>query len=275
MPEATINGTTIYYEESGSGTPCLVMHGGLGMDHGYLRRSFGPIEAWLRLVYYDHRWNGRSGRPPIETLTIEQLADDAAGLLDHLGLEHSIVLGHSYGGFVAQELALRHPTRVRAVILVDTTPGQLGQREDPADEQGEPPSPEMQAAMSALPVDDEEYAAMMQRILPFYLHRLKPEDIAPYMDGTILTAPAMMRSMEVLQWWSSVDRLASIAAPSLILAGEHDLVTSPPQSRRIAKRIPDSEVHVFSESGHFPWFEEPDAFFATVRDWLVRKGLVK
>jgi proline iminopeptidase len=272
MPEAAVNGTTLYYTEAGAGPPCLMLHGGLGFDHTYLLRSFGPLETSLRMLFFDMRGNGRSGRPPLESLTMEQLADDASALLDHLGVESAIVFGHSYGGFVAQELALRHPGRVRALILAGTTPGQLGATEDPSDEQGEPPPPELQALMAAQPATDEEFAAMMPDVLRFYLHRLQPAAVVPHMADTIYSAAAMSRSMQVLGGWSSVDRLGQVSAPTLIMAGAHDVITSPPQANRIAKRIPGAEVRMFDESGHFPWFEEPEAFFASMRDWLRRHG---
>jgi proline iminopeptidase len=107
----------------------------------------------LTLLYLDHRGNGRSGRPPLDTITMEQLADDAATLAGHLDLDHVMVIGHSYGGFVAQELALRHPELVSALMLVDTTPGQRGVTEDPDADQGPPPPPELAEAMSVLPDD--------------------------------------------------------------------------------------------------------------------------
>ncbi|MCK6623511.1 MAG: alpha/beta hydrolase, partial [Calditrichia bacterium] len=84
MPTAELNGTGIYYREVGAGLPCLAMHGGLGIDHSCLA-GLDTLGDALRLVFYDHRGNGRSGRPPVETLTFAQLADDADALRAHLG----------------------------------------------------------------------------------------------------------------------------------------------------------------------------------------------
>ena len=78
MSRAGLSDTTLYYREVGAGMPCLVMHGGLGLDHTYLHPGLDPLGDVLRLVYYDHRCHGRSGRPPLETLTYEQLAADDA-----------------------------------------------------------------------------------------------------------------------------------------------------------------------------------------------------
>src|SRR5439155_19360205 len=86
-----------------------------------LREGLDPLGDLLRLVYYDHRGNGRSGRPPVETLTLAQLAADADALRAHLGLEKVAVLGHSYGGCVALQYALRYPRRLSHLFLVGTT----------------------------------------------------------------------------------------------------------------------------------------------------------
>lgn len=270
MATAELNGTSIWYEQEGTGPPCLVLHGGLGVDHTLYQSSITPLAERLRLVYLDHRGNGRSGRPPTDTITMEQLADDAAALARHLGLEHVVVLGHSYGGFVAQELALRHPQLVSALILIDTTPGQLGATERPDDDQGPPPAPELVEAMSVIPSTDDELAVGMRDLFRFYLRRLDPAEIEPVLAATIFDVQAMIRGFEVLAGWSAVDRLHAIAAPTLVLAGRHDVFTSWPQSVRIASRISGAEMVVFEDSGHMPWLDEPDRFFEVVGEWLDR-----
>ena len=77
----------------------------------------------------------------------------------------------------------------------------------------------------------------------------------------------MRRGFEELAGWSSVDRLAQVRAPALVVAGRHDAFTSWPQSERIASRLPDAEMVVFEDSARFPWLEEPEAFFSTVVGW--------
>lgn len=271
MPTTAVNGTDLHYEIDGDGTPCLVLHGGLGIDHTLYRRTLGPLSPPLQLVFLDHRCNGRSGRPPIETLTMEQLADDAVALADHLGFDGFHVFGHSYGGFVGQELAIRHPARVTALMLVDTTPGQLGTGEsDDETEQGPPPPPELDALMASMaPSDDDAVATGLDSMLRFYLHRRDVDEVRVLMGDTIHNASAMRRGFEVLGSWSAVDRLGQIACPTLVIAGRHDVFTSWPQAHRIGCRVPGARVEVLEHSGHFPWLDEPDAFFALVRAWLT------
>jgi proline iminopeptidase len=123
MPVVHLNGTELFYVEVGEGLPCLVMHGGLGIgDHSVLHPWLDPLGDVMRLVYYDHRGNGRSGRPPPETITFEQLCSDADALREHLGFETVAVLGYSFGGFVALEYALRDPEHLSHLILLDTAP---------------------------------------------------------------------------------------------------------------------------------------------------------
>jgi proline iminopeptidase len=223
----------------------------------------------LRLVYYDQRANGRSERVPLETLTMEQLADDAAALATRLDATPAIVIGHSYGGFVAQELALRHPEHVAGLILLDTTPGQLGASDSPDDDQGPPPPPEWLAVAGSAPATDAEFAATLGALLPHYLaDQANLAAAHEAVSKTIFDAATMARSMEVLAGWSSVDRLAQIEVPTLVVVGSHDRITSPAQSHRIARRIPHAQVVEMEHSGHFPWLEEPERFTKIVREWL-------
>jgi proline iminopeptidase len=268
MSTTTVNGTTLYYEEVGQGPAALVLHGGLGLDHTSYR-GLDALSDRLRLVYFDQRANGRSERAPLDTLTMEQLADDAVALAVQLDASPAIVIGHSYGGFVAQELALRHPEHVTGLVLVDTTPGQLGASDSPDDDQGPPPPPEWIEIAGSVPADDAELAANMGKLLPHFLaDQANLAAAQEAMGQTIFNVGAMVRSMEVLAGWSAADRLAEIQVPTLVIVGSHDRISSPAQSRRIARRIPHAQVVEMEHSGHFPWVEEPDRFTKIVREWL-------
>lgn len=267
-----VAGARIEVEEVGDGPVALVLHGGLGLDH-QLYRSLDPLASSLRLVYLDHRGNGRSSGD-VATATMAQWANDAAAVAQAVaGVEPVIVIGHSYGGFIAQEMAITHGASVRALILVTTTPGQLGDAETPAPE-GPPMPAEFAAMLSAMPESDDEYAAFLRRLAPAYLHRTAAEVLRDLMRDTVFSAAAMRRGFEELASWSSVDRLATVTAPVLLLAGRHDPFTAWPQSHRIASRLADADVVIFEQSAHFPWLEEPESFFPAVLDWLRRRDLI-
>ena len=272
MAEAAVNGTSLYYETVGHGRPCLVLHGGLGLDHSYLR-GLDALGRRLGLVYYDHRCHGRSGRPPVETLSVQQLADDADALAAHLGDDPVLVLGHAQGGFVAQELALRHPERVAGLVLVGTSPGELGRDESLADDPVPPVPVEVEVLQRVPPATDEEWAATMAVLAPFWFRHPERFEPASLFAGTIFNAQAVAHSMWALASWSGVDRLGGVAAPALVLVGRHDVFYPPAQVDRITRRAPAATAVVFDESGHVPWLEEPDAFQAAVEHWLDATGL--
>lgn len=259
MPEARVNGATLFYEIDGEGTPCFVVHGGLGVDHTLYRRSLMPLAAELQLIHYDQRCNGRSTGAPLESVTIEQLADDLVALADRLAIDDFIVIGHSYGGYVAQEAALRHPGRISQLVLISTSPGQLGEGE--TDYQGPPPPPELVALMGSFAEAGDDMETVMRKLLPWYLHSARVEDVEPLTAGTIFNLDVMFRGFAVHESWSTVDRLHEIQSPTLVVAGRHDVFTSLPQSERIARRIPGAELVILEEGGHFPWLDQPGQFF--------------
>jgi proline iminopeptidase len=267
MSIATINGTTLYVKEVGSGPVCLVLHGGLGLDHS-LYRSFDRLADRLRVVYYDHRGNGRSGRPPLETLTMPQLADDAAALADHLGADRVHVIGHSYGGFIGQELAIRHPDRVRSLVLISTAPGGPGAGEGP-DDLGPPVPADLAAALGSAPATAADMADTMRPVLHHYLHRYPVAELDRQLRQVVTDAAAMTRSMALLGTWSAADRLAGISAPTLVLAGRYDVLTPPAQARRITRRIPDAHLVELADSAHFPWLDQPHEFFTVLDAWFA------
>jgi proline iminopeptidase len=261
----------LHHEVDGDGPPVLVLHGGLGLDHQLYRRSLQPLADRYRLVFLDHRHNGRSPRPGLDTVTMPQLAEDAAELADQLGLDRFAVLGHSYGGFVAQELAIRHPHRVDRLVRVGATPGQLGAGERAEDtEPGPPMPPDALALLARPPATDAELATWLRQLLPAYFHRYDAA-AATLVEGTVFAADAAARGFEVLASWSSVDRLGEVRCPTLVVAGRHDVFTSWPQAHRIARHQTGAPatVVVLEHSGHFPWVEEPDAFFGAVGPFLA------
>src|SRR5947209_19461133 len=173
MPTVEIQNTQIFYTTSGTGLPCLVMHGGLGLDHTYLR-GLDSLRNVLRLVYYDHRHNGRSGRPPLETVTHAQLADDAEGLRQHLGFGKVAVLGHSYGGFIALEYALRYPDAVSHLILLDTAPVFNYGEDIMKNAMAKGATPAIPEALTASSSNDEAMKDTLKLILPLYFSQLQP-----------------------------------------------------------------------------------------------------
>lgn len=262
--------TSIYYEVVGDGPPLLVCHGGPGLHHGPYR-SLDRLGDRHRLVFWDHRGHGRSGRPDASTLTMPRFADDAAALATHLGIERAVAFGHSFGGWVAQELALRHPHLVAALVLVATTPGQLGASESETDDQGPPPPPEVLELLTTPPQTDADVVAQYRALAPHFARRVDPVLITDHLDERLADARSMNAVFTALAAWSSVDRLATISCPALVVGGREDVFCSPPQTERIGRRIPGADVVVFGDCGHFVWAERGHDFFPLVQRWLANR----
>src|SRR6266536_4222161 len=128
---ASINGTCLYFDVDGAqlrATPdglttvptIVAVHGGPGFDQGYLRPGLGQLRDVAQVIYPDLRGQGRSGPVPVQTCTLEQMADDVMTLCGQLRVDQPVLLGHSAGGFVALHAALRHRDCVGALILCNT-----------------------------------------------------------------------------------------------------------------------------------------------------------
>ncbi|HEX2041917.1 MAG TPA: alpha/beta hydrolase [Acidimicrobiales bacterium] len=271
MRAAPVDGATLHYEVVGEGPTCLVLSGWPGVDHTYLRPGVDRLARRVALVYYDHRCHGRSPCASPDSITVEQLADDADALAAAIGAGGVVALGHFHGASVAQELAIRHPGRVRGMILVGATPGELGADESLLDDLDAPPVPvEVDVLQRVPPATDDELAATLRALAPHLVGEDGGTDPEAVFAGATFDARAAGRWMQALRWWSSVDRLADVDVPALLVVGRHDVLCPPPQSERIRRRLGRAELVVVEGAGHLPWIPDGEAFAAAVEGWLDR-----
>lgn len=269
MPKAAINGTEIFYTSIGTGQPYLVMHGGMGLDHTYLHPALDSLGDIVELIYYDHRGNGRSGRLDTEAMRHMDFAADADALAAHLGHEKVGVIGHSYGGFIALEFAIRHPERVSHMILLNTAPAAVATygEEVNANITRKGASSEIRAALTKRSTTADEFRDWWYSILPLYFKRYDPEIAQGSLSNCIFSVEGMPTDAGAYDVRS---RLGEIDVPTLVLTGRDDFITPPSQSDIIYKSIRQAELTILEESGHFPWLEEPNLFFSAIRDWIKR-----
>jgi proline iminopeptidase len=284
---ATVCGTEIYFDVDGAGLglvdgrlrakPTLVaLHGGPGFDHAYLKPGLGPLRDEAQIVYVDLRGQGRSGRPPLETCSLEQMADDVAALCGVLGIERPVIFGHSAGGFVALHLALRHPALLGGLILCETAPalGPVGDDDDgePAPSLASRAGPEVLEVVARVFNGDMTAASLAQYMAvvgPFYAGPAHMAVAAPVLGLTGISIDVMKHFFTALA--ASYDlraALKGIQAPTLVMAGGQDWVCPPRASRLMARSIPGARLVEFSESGHLMFSEEPERFQAAVIDFL-------
>lgn len=237
-----INGAELYYEVHGpaDAQPVLLLHGAIGNTEDFAGLVPALVAAGYRAVAFDARARGRStwgDAPP----TIEQLAADAVGMLDHLGIATAHVVGWSEGGMVALELAIRHPERLDRVVAygaVFTPEGHYPDGPHPSDQI--PPF--------------EQFVADYQRLSP------QPERFEELLG--VLSVPDY-----------SEDELRSIAVPVLVLAGAEEELVKPEHTRRMAELIPGAELVLIPGTGHFAIWVMPDEFNRIVLAFLAGEAV--
>ena len=274
MTKVKVNDTELFYIEFGSGTPFLVMHGGLGIDHTYLRPALDPLGDIFKLIFYDHRGNGRSGRSPVNTITYEQLADDANALRESLGYEKIGIIGNSAGGYVALNYSIHYPESLSYLILIDTAPAFDYTEEMMTIVQNKNPTPEVIETLIA-PSDPtvEGFRNQFKIMQPLYFYEYNnaiKEMVKKLIDETILNPEVAALSEILLQKYNVSSQLNKIEQPTLILVGKEDFVCPPSQAQRMHESIPNSELYIFEKCGHYPFFETPDEFYRVIHDWYKR-----
>lgn len=231
------DGCRLYHEVRGHGEPIVLLEG-LGGDIGGWRRNIPRLAAEVTVVAFDHRGNGRSAAPDAP-MTMATFVEDTLALLDHLEIDRAHLYGQSFGGMVAQEIALTEPDRVRSLILACTHPGIRHA------------VPVRAAVPKARP-----WEAMYSR----GFLREHPEEVAEEQRLGTPQRPAMARRQwEAMQGFDAYDRLPSLRLPTLVIHGTEDRAVHPDNARILAERIPGARLLLLEGAGHVYHAEQPEA----------------
>ena len=276
MTTMSIRGVSLFAKVIGHGCPLVLMHGGPGLDHTSLW-SLPACADQFTLIFYDHRCNGRSEDAEQSTMTWENLTEDADALRQTLGFEKWAVLGHSFGGMVAQEYALRYPQRVSHLILMDTCSDAWWVQENAAE----------------LLARRGYSEAAVQAVRRFYTSRLTPDEVTPTfmkfaracfyhlsLFGTVhemLFGHRAVRKSEatvfahtqLLPGWTVMDRLNEIKAPTLVISGRQDFLFPPEHQAILADRLPNAQLVLIERAGHNPQMERPVEVVRAVKRFMV------
>jgi proline iminopeptidase len=287
------HGVWIYYKAVGRGYPLVVLHGGPGASHEYLLPHLIPLARQNRLIFIDERGCGRS--PALEDpsdYTIEKMADDVEAVRLALRLGKINLLGHSYGGALAQAYALKYQRNLSHLILCSTFSSTKAMNQVFV-RMREQMAPELRARIDSLEraglfgkgksFEQARYpadymtASWGEGYFP-YLYRKRPDpNFDPVANGVM--SWELYRTM-----WGShgefvidgnlvsveyEDRLGTIAVPTLITVGDHD-ECDPALSQKMQGLIPGSKLVVFPESGHMTFVDQPGLFVKAVDDFLHR-----
>jgi pimeloyl-ACP methyl ester carboxylesterase len=264
MPRARVNGVELNYRQKGEGHPVFLLHGYTGNLRNWALQV-GAISSDYRMVSIDHRGHGESDRPTEpEGYTLAQMAEDACGVLEHLGIDECYLVGHSMGGAIAQHLALAHPEKVRALVLMDTWAEMPRGR-----------GVEERARLLEL-AETEGMAAVFEEQLrsdPLRLQQLEahPEFLALWRQQFLMTSPQAYihcaRSIGGTPSWR--DKLHRIGVPTLVVCGENDEPFLD-ACQQLHEGIGGSELAIIPGAAHTPQIENAAAFNPVLTGFLSR-----
>jgi proline iminopeptidase len=289
------HGVLIYYMTVGHGAPLLIVHGGPGASHDYLLPYLLPLARSNKLIFIDERGSGRSEKlEDVRQYTVENMVEDVEYVRQALGLGKISLLGHSYGGVLAQAYAFKYQRNLTHLILGGTFYSTSEMNKVLASEKGRM-TPEARAKLDALEQAGlfgkgkewetgrypEEYAKLAwgDGYFPF-LYQRRPDPNYEPVAGNTTTAWDLYREM-----WGShgefvidgnlrsveyADKLPGIHVPTLIICGDHD-ESDPSLSRFMHDKIAGSKLVVLPQSGHMAFVDQPNLYVRSVGDFLGGK----
>lgn len=275
----------LFYRCCGHGKPIILVHGGPGMDHGYLLPQMCELARDHHLIFYDQRGSGRSLQNSYasEFINIAQFVEDLDYLRSGLNLGKVTVLGHSWGGFLAMHYALKYQNNLEAMILVGTVPANfLGQQE-------------------FLKAFQERTSTIQHKINRLFnlsqLEGLTPDMINQSYRELFSVYCAYQRNIEqltlditkesavggfhVMQYMLETSYckpecnlfpdLPDIDVPTLIIHGQQDIIPMH-TAEAICRALPKAQLDILENCGHFPYVEAADPFFSSIRGFLAQLG---
>jgi 3-oxoadipate enol-lactonase len=265
MPIVKAGALNLNYDTFGSGEPLLLIMG-FGMP-GIAWMPVLPLLSGFKCIYFDNRGTGMSDRPD-GPYTVPEMAEDAAHLLDTLGIESAMVYGISMGGMIAQELALRYPQRVSRLVLGCTGAG---------GHTAVPPAEEtVMSLLGAFKMIATDAEQAIDTLLPI-VHT--PDFIAvhPEIKQMMLLGMAAIpptppevaeQTLEGIRQFDTYDRLPQLKCPVLIVHGEQDILILPANAEILKSRIPHAELQMIPNAGHNFWAENPMAVHQRIIEFL-------
>jgi proline iminopeptidase len=286
------HGALVYYKIIGRGTPLVIVHGGPGASHDYFLPYLLPLMRTNKLIFIDERGSGRSEKLEDATqYTVENMVEDVESVRQALNLGKISLLGHSYGGVLAQAYALKYQSNLSHLILGSTFHSTQGLNKALAQMKQAMPSDERQKLQQfedaglfgkGKPWDQhrypDEYAKLAWGDGYFpYLYQRRPDPNYDPAGGNTTTSWDLYREM----WGShgefvidgnlkSVeygDRLPTIKVPTLIICGDHD-ESDPSLSKEMQEKIAGSKLVILPESGHMTFVDQPNLFIKSVDDFV-------
>lgn len=287
VQSVTVDGYTVKTYSFGSGdNVILCANGGPGLPCDYLRDSHSCLaEKGYRVVAWDQLGTGASDRPTDASLwTIQRYVEETETVRKALGLGKVHFIGQSWGGWLGIEYALTYPDSLKTLILENTAadiPHLVSELDRLREALGSETVAMMQRHEAMGTLDHPEYQAAVTLLNYRHVCRLDewPAPINRSLDDWNMGPYVTMQGPNEFLYtgnmanWNRLPDMHKITVPCLITTGQHDELT-PACARRMKEALPDAELHVFPNSSHMPFFEEPDAYYPILLNFLERTSKV-
>lgn len=259
-----INGMTIGYHDHGAGMPLVFLHA-FPLNRTMWKPQEEALSRRFRTITIDFRGHGESDAP-LWRYSLEQYADDVAGLLDHLGVRQAVLIGLSMGGYVSFAFYRKYADRVRGLVLADTR-AQADSEEARAGRFAMAQTAYRQGAGAVADI-------MLPKLLGATSARTKPELAVQIRNIIESNDPSgiIVDSMAMADRPDSTPLLPRIACPTLVIVGDEDQPTPPAEARFMAQAIPGAALAVIAGAGHLSNAEQPERFNEVVEKFLEGLG---
>lgn len=258
MPTFQSNGANLYYEEEGTGTPLLLLHGLHGSSK-MINNEIHELKEHFRTIALDSRGHGNSDRP--QHYTLEEHVQDVINLMDHLGIEEANLMGVSMGSYIAQGVAIAVPNRLKKLVLVVSK------------SHGKTSSMQELFARHADELAGLSFEEQFERASKYIFHNHLAVQKAFghfHEQQAMLSSPQEQEAAnKALEGFDFREDLNKITARTLVISGKYDGLNPPERGKAIAAEIPDSIFLEFLHSGHAPSIEEPERFIKEVMHFLA------
>lgn len=273
----------LFYQKFGSGTPVIILHGGPGLDQSYLLPQMQALAKNHEVIFYDQRGSGKSLETKINPyyITLDQFTKDLEKLRKQLGITQFILLGHSWGGLLAMNYAIKYPHNLTALILVSTAPADFkGQQAFIAESAKRTKSVKNKLTPLSNYQEFEKLSASeiakLYRILFSICHFYNSgdaEQLSLTMSAASAKSGARVREVMSKTSWLRPDlnllpQLKKLNVPTLILHGQQDVIPLW-TAKEIQAAIPDAKIITLKKCGHFPYIETPDEMFSQISNFLL------
>ena len=257
--------TRLYYETIGTGEPLLLVMG-QGSDHSGWDEVRDDFAANYQVIVYDHRGTGQSDKPEHPPYSTRGFARDAISILDHLGIQRAHAYGISMGGRVCQWLGIEHPTRIGALVLGCTTPGNA---------HGVRRKPEMDAAFRSMAGESNAISKVLAALVSPGWMASHPEFLARFVEMPKERIPPHAQKLHFLasEGHDAWDLLPTITSPTLIIHGSDDPVNPTANAPLLAERIPGAELYILQGGRHLFFIEFREEAGRVVNEFLAKHPL--